>query len=229
MANNDQILENEADEQKSGSTRKSAASAKPSTRAASSVYVSKGGKKAPQKKRLFARDDKKSDKPRTKAEKRAAQEAAERREFEAQAANFKAETPEYKVWRGAFWATIVMAITLTLLSLFLIITQGPEQARIFFGIASILVALAIYIDTSKVRKARENAYREFLDELEAPKKKPAKADAQASGEAAEAPGASGSDAPEGADEQPALRASGNQPASAESVADDAEEAPGAQS
>ena len=168
-------------QEKQGTTRKSAASAKPASQAASSVYVPRNApqKKGPKSPLAKMRENaEKRNKPKTKAEKREAQEARELRQFQDEARNFVPTTQKYKRLRFLFWATISLAIAFTLYALFLIATQGPVAGRIWFGVGSILVAAAIYIDTSKVRQEREEAYKAYLDEQKSPKKKPAAATAR---------------------------------------------------
>lgn len=163
-------------EEKQGTTRKSAASAKPATQAAASVYVPRNAPKKKEPKKPFENLKtklEKNNKPKTKAEKRAAQEARELRQFQDAARDHVPNTVKYRRLRFLFWATILLAIAFTLYALLLIATQGPAEGRIWFGIGSILVAVAIYIDTSKVRQEREEDYQRILDEQKNRKKKPA--------------------------------------------------------
>ena len=163
-------------DEKQGSSRRSAASAKPATQAAASVYTPKRTAKAKEPKKPFEGLKKKlteEQKPKTKAEKRARQEALEQQAFYEGARNHVPTTAKYKRLRYLFWATILLAIAFTLYALFLIATQGPTEGRIWFGVGSLLVALAIFIDSSKVRQEREADYQRLLDEQNNKKKKPA--------------------------------------------------------
>ena len=130
------------DDKKMGKTRKSAASAKPATKAASSVHIEK---KAPKPKGRFARAQQRAQTPTGKQ--RGSNDTY-----------YQPNTPEFKKWRRIWWALIIVALAFTSLSFFL--TGGFESKSpmyVCLGIGYAALIAAIVIDVTKVRKIRRGA------------------------------------------------------------------------
>lgn len=151
-----------SDEVRKGKTRKSAASAKPATKAAASVYI-EPSKKQPQKKGFFQKlaggDQGQSGK------KQVEPQGSTRADY------FNPPTEEYKRLRRIWWAMLIVAIAFTALSFVLnsMGLQGPLPIVVLvIAYASIIAAL--YLDFVKIRKVRQK----YADEMEHSKTKAAK-------------------------------------------------------
>lgn len=147
-------------EDRTGKTRKSAASAKPKTKAAASVRM-EPTKKTPQQKKA-------EEKARRK------QEAAKQRELDAK--YYKPDTERYKKLRRAWWLCLIGAAVCTIVSF---VFQASMPVYLAFGIlmaAYLFIILAFYIDLSKIKKERR-AYQERMMALEEKERKKAKAEA----------------------------------------------------
>lgn len=154
------------EEQHAGHTRKSAASAKPKSKAGASVTVKKAAKTPEQKKA---------------AQKRARQEQkAEQRRIDR--LYYKPDTERYKKLRTGWWVCLVGAIVCTAVSWFAR-DAGMTVSTIFMVLAYALIIAAFYIDFSKIRKERQ-AYQERMLALEEKQKKEEKAAARAARAAA---------------------------------------------
>ena len=131
------------DEKKTGKTRKSAASAKPTTKAASSVRIVGGSE--PKARSRYAKAQR-----RVNAQKN--QQQAKKKDS---AAYFKPTSPEYKKWRKIWIALIIVALVATSVSFWL---AGRFESRISMYALLVLgwAALigAVVVDMTKVRKAR---------------------------------------------------------------------------
>ena len=151
----------------SGSTRKSAASAKPKAKAAASVTV-KSAKKTPQQR---------------KAEQKAAQKAARDEQRRLDRKYYNPDTDRYKFLRRLWWGCLIGAIAATAVSW---VTREIEPGWIsmaFMIIAYALIIAAFYIDFSKIRKERM-AFQDRMLKLEAEQAKAEKAAARAARQAA---------------------------------------------
>lgn len=126
-----------------GKTRKSAASAKPVTKAASSVRI-ENNKPAPSR-GLFSRSSSSS-----------ADQQKRQQEREARLKYYNPDTPEYKRWRRIWWITIVVALSLTALSFVvqIAIPDATVGSYVLLGIGYAALIFAIWIDMGKVRKMR---------------------------------------------------------------------------
>ena len=134
-------------EERKGSSRKSAASAKPVMKAASSVHIQTNEK--------------------TKAEKKADRrvERSKRRERESQFYN--PPTARYKQLRRYWWICLVAAIVLTVVS-FAGQQYLPQTfTYVTLGLAYVFIIAALYIDFSKCRKERQR----YADEVASHKTK----------------------------------------------------------
>ncbi len=125
-------------DKKTGKTRRSAASAKPATKAASSVRI-EGGKE-PKPRGRFAKAQRQAQAPRSK-------QPVDR--------NFQPDTDEFRKWRRIWWVFIIIALALTSLSFFAagwFPTRTPMYVMLAGGYAALIVA--VVIDVVKVRKIR---------------------------------------------------------------------------
>ena len=124
-----------------GQTRKSAASVKPKTKAASSVRVQPTEK--------------------TKQQKKAEQKAARAKQMELDRRYYNPPTPEYKRLRKVWWGLLIAAIVMTVLS-FAGRSFLPETVTyVTLGLAYACIIGALYVDFSKIRKVRR-AYQEEM-------------------------------------------------------------------
>lgn len=133
------------DDNRAGKTRKSAASAKPVSKAASSVHEPA---------------------PKSKKQKRA--EAREReRKLESKrglsgSAVYDVPTNDYRRWRRIWWGVIVAAVVVTAISFALMVNEATQPISNAFLIAAYaLLVVSLYIDFAKVRKLRRK-YQERL-------------------------------------------------------------------
>lgn len=146
-------------EDRQGKTRKSAASAKPKSKAASSVTV-KSAKKTPEQR---------------KAEEKAARKAAAAKQREAERKYYKPDTPRYKRLRTIWWVLLIGAIGCTTLS-FVGQSSLPQTATVVtLVLAYVFIISAFVLDFTKIKKERL-AYQERMMALE---EKNAKAEKQA--------------------------------------------------
>lgn len=141
-------------EKRSGATRKSAASAKPKSKAAASVTY--GSKKKTPKER----------KDEQKAIRR--EEAAHQRELDRK--YYKPDTERYKKLRRIWWCTLIGAAVFTALSWFLRSIEPAWIAMTCLVLAYVSIIAAFYIDFSKIRKERR-AYQTKMFALEIEQKK----------------------------------------------------------
>lgn len=160
-----------------GHTRKSAASAKPKSKAASSVYVVDPSAKP--KKGMFggksqqeqtSKSKKKALKNMTPQE-RAAQKKKSREERDAEknaefefrdaVRAFKADTPAYHKWRRVWAACMIIGLILAgiMLASNFVIPNGDPQVALVCGFAAwTFFMLGIFVDMKRVKPAKERAY-----------------------------------------------------------------------
>lgn len=136
-------------DEKRGSTRKSAASAKPVMEAGASIRTP-SNKKKPKSRYQRARNKAIAQDKNARANSR-----------EARSKYFVPDTPEYRKWRKYWWISIIVALILTTLSFAgsVIAPDNPWFTYITLGGGYIVLFIAIWIDLGKVRKLRKN-YRE---------------------------------------------------------------------
>ena len=137
-----------------GSTRKSAASAKPKSKAAASVTYS-APKKDPKEK---------------KAEIKAQRKADSERQREIDRKYSTPDTERYKKLRRIFWAAMIGAIVCVAASWLLRPVEPQWLAMACLIAAYVLIIFAFYIDFSKVRKERR-AYQTRMLAKEVEEKK----------------------------------------------------------
>lgn len=141
-------------EEHRGVTRKSAASAKPKSKAAASVVI-KSDKKSPQER---------------KAARKAERKRAQQRQRELDAKYYKPDTPRYKKLRIAWVVCIALGVVALIVS-FGFRDVLPMEAGVAVMIAAyVFIIAAFYIDFSPIKKERA-AYQERMMALEEKQKK----------------------------------------------------------
>ncbi len=135
----------QGDERK-GTTRRSAASAKPKTKAAASVHVQPTTKTPQQKK--------------AEAKARRKQERAKQNELDRK--YYNPPTKEYKNLRRAWWVVLIAAVVMVAVSWFARSWEPVWISYVTLGLSYLLIILAFYIDFSKIRKCR----RKYQAEME---------------------------------------------------------------
>lgn len=124
-----------------GQTRKSAATMKPKTKAASSVRIQPATK--------------------TKQQKKADKKTARTKQTEIDRQYYNPPTAEYKRLRKLWWGLLIGAIVMTALS-WVGRSFLPEAATyVALGVAYVCIIGALYVDFSKIRKVRR-AYQEEM-------------------------------------------------------------------
>ena len=131
-------------EDRKGATRKSAASAKPVSKAASSVRI-ESTKKTPQQKKAERKQQR-------------AKDAERDRQF------YNPPTAEYKRLRKIWWVCLILAIILTVVS-FAGNNLGMPAPIMYvtLALAYVFIIAALYIDMGKCRKARQKYADEVLN------------------------------------------------------------------
>lgn len=141
MSQRNPLNERYNDENRKGKTRKSAASAKPSSERAATVRDPAPKSKKQKKEERRQREEKRDQQLRTMA--------PDARRFE--------EQPEYKKLRRYWWICLIGAIALIAVSFLASRNEGLEFLYIPCLIAGyVLVIVAFYIDLGKIRKMRKN-------------------------------------------------------------------------
>lgn len=161
MSQRNPMNERYTSEERSGTTRKSAASAKPKTKAAASVVIQPTEKSAQQK----------------KADAKAARKKAEAEQRELDRKYYKPDTPEYKKLRRIWIVCLVGAVLATALSWFGRSIEPGWISMVALFAAYALIIAAFYIDFSKIRKERRK-YQDRMVALEEKQKKEARAAAR---------------------------------------------------
>lgn len=150
MSQRNPMNERYTTENKRGVTRKSAASAKPKSKAASTVTMGTAKK--------------------TPAERKAAQKAARKQEQQRQREldqkYYKPDTERYKKLRRTWWFALIGAVVCVCASWALRGVQPEWLAIVSLFLAYALIIFAFYIDFSKIRKERR-AYQDRMAALEA--------------------------------------------------------------
>ena len=134
-----------------GKTRKSAATAKPKAKAAASVHI-QPTTKTPQQK---------------KAERKAQQKRDRAKQAELDRKYYNPPTKEYKNLRKMWWGALILAILMVALSWIGRTWEPVWLSYVALGLAYVFIIAAFYIDFSKIRKVR----RAYQAEMEARKTK----------------------------------------------------------
>ena len=151
MSQRNPMNERYTGEERAGKTRKSAASAKPTSKAASSVRV-QSSKPAEKPKGFFSRARNEAGKDAgTRAKEKAQKQSAREERF----AYHDPDSDEYKKWRRIWWICIGGAIALTALSMYLLNSVGSQAGIATLIGGYILLGASIFIDIKKVRKIRD--------------------------------------------------------------------------
>ena len=125
-----------------GKTRKSAASAKPKSAAASSVYI--------------------KPKTKTKADKKAARRAERQKQAELERKYANPPTEEYKRLRKIWWVLLIGAIACLALSFFLRDSLGEFGFMVILVLSYVFIIAALWLEFSKMKKVRR-AYQEKME------------------------------------------------------------------
>ena len=156
MSQRNPMNERYTSEERSGKTRKSAASAKPTSKAASSVRM-QSSKSNDKPKGFFSRARNESTKDAgTRAKEKAQKRAAQEERF----AYHDPDTDEYKKWRRIWWGCIAGAIVMTALSMYLLNAMNNRAGVATLILGYIMLGLSIFIDIKKVRKIRNQHHAE---------------------------------------------------------------------
>ncbi len=156
MTQRNPLNERYKDEDRVGKTRKSAASAKPVSKAASSVH-----EPAPKSKKQ------------KRAEARERERRLESKRGLSESAMYDVPTNDYHRWRRIWWAVIVSAVVVTAISFALMINEATQPiSNVFLIAAYALLVVSLYIDFAKVRKLR----RKYQERLILDKSKAARAE-----------------------------------------------------
>ena len=152
MSQRNPLNERYTTDEHKGQTRKSAASAKPKAKAAASVRV----------------ESMQKTKQQVKAEKR----AARAKQAELDRKYYNPPTEQYKRLRRLWWTLLIVAIVMLLGSWILQRTVGSSLVSfILLGLSYVCIIVALYVELSKIRKAR----REYQAQMEAHKSKAVRA------------------------------------------------------
>lgn len=157
MSQRNPMNERYTSDKRTGTTRKSAASAKPKTKAAGTVTMGTS-KKTPQQR---------------KAEQKEARKKEQERQRELDRKYYKPDTERYKKLKRIWWVSLAGAVVCTLLSWLLREVQPTWLAFVCLFGAYALIIFAFYLDFSKIRKERRT-YQErmiALEEAEAKKER----------------------------------------------------------
>lgn len=157
MSQRNPMNERYTSDKRAGTTRKSAASAKPKTKAAGTVTMGTS-KKTPQQR---------------KAEQKEARKKEQERQRELDRKYYKPDTERYRKLKRIWWVSLAGAVVCTLLSWLLREVQPTWLAFVCLFGAYALIIFAFYLDFSKIRKERR-AYQErmiALEEAEAKKER----------------------------------------------------------
>lgn len=138
-------------DERTGKTRKSAASAKPASKAASSVRLQSQGNDKP--KGLFSRARSQASQDQAGKDKSSGTKKSQKGWV------YDVPTEEYRWWRRVWWMLIVAAIALTALSLFLM-NYEPLRNNTYLTFAPMVVGYgaliaSLFVDIKKIRKIRE--------------------------------------------------------------------------
>lgn len=134
MSTRNPMNERYTSDEKHGVTRKSAAAAKPKTKAAASVYIEPTEK--------------------TPAQKKAIRKEERRKQQELNAKYYKPDTKRYKTLKRIWWALLITAIVCTALSWFLQSSVTPALTYVMIGLAYVCIIAALILDFTKIRKER---------------------------------------------------------------------------
>ena len=136
MTQRNPMNERYSDEDRKGHTRKSAASAKPKTSAASTVTLPSTTKTPKEKKQ----------------ERRAREREAQQKDRELAVKYSRPDTPEYYKWKRLWWIGLGAAIALVLGSWLLRSIEPQWISLVILGLAYVAIIFAFWVDISKIKK-----------------------------------------------------------------------------
>ena len=162
MSQRNPMNERYTNDKRANVSRKSAASAKPKTKAAGTVTVTGSSKPAKDKKQL----------------QKEARKAEQARQREIDRKYYKPDTERYKKLRRYWILSLAAAVVCVILSWLLRPVEPEWIAMVCLFLAYGFVIFAFYIDFSKIRKERK-AYQDRMVALEAEQARQAKAEGRA--------------------------------------------------
>lgn len=130
-----------------GVARKSAASAKPKSKAASSVIV-KSAKKTPQEK---------------KAAQKAERQKQRQKQAEIDRKYYKPDTERYRFLRRIWWALLIGAVVCTVLAWFFRDREPLWLSFVFLALAYVGIIAAFTLDLRGIRKERRRYQAEMME------------------------------------------------------------------
>ena len=142
MSQRNPMNERYTTEEHHGKTRRSAASAKPKSAAASSVYI--------------------KPKTKTKQEKKAARRAERQKQAELDRKYANPPTAEYARLRKIWWVLLIGAIVCLALSFFLRDSLGEFGFMVILVLSYVFIIAALWLEFSKMKKVRR-AYQEQME------------------------------------------------------------------
>ena len=136
MTQRNPMNERYADEARKGHARKSAASAKPKTSAASTVTLP-SSTKTPKEKKM---------------ERKAREREAQEKDREMAVKYSRPDTPEYYKWKRFWWIGLGLAIALVLGSWLLRSVEPQWISLVVLGLAYVAIIFAFWVDITKIKK-----------------------------------------------------------------------------
>ena len=143
MTQRNPMNERNQNEERKGHTRKSAASAKPKSSAASTVKIDTGAK-TPREKKM---------------ERKQKEREAQEKDRQLQAKYLNPDTPEYFKWKRLWWIGLGAAVLFVLASWLLRSIQPEWISLVILGFAYVAIIFAFWVDVSKIKKITR-AWRE---------------------------------------------------------------------
>ena len=170
MTQRNPMNERYTDDERKGHTRKSAASAKPKSSAASTVTLP-SKTKTPKEKKM---------------ERRAREREAQQKDREMAVKYTKPDTPEYYKWKRLWWIGLGAAIFFVLSSWLLREIEPQWISLIILGFAYVAIIFAFWVDVSKIKKITRKWQEEQIAKEKKANKGKSKKQIEAEREAAHA-------------------------------------------
>ncbi|NPD30755.1 hypothetical protein HLV37_02530 [Eggerthellaceae bacterium zg-1084] len=148
MSQRNPLNERYQNEERTGKTRKSAASAKPTAKRAGTVRMEPP--KTPKQKRAEARERRRK---------------ADEKRFQTEKTLYNVPTPEYRRVRRTWWVVLIAAIVTTVASFALSQVEGMGAvSTALLVVAYALILAALYLDFAKARKLRREYQARVLND-----------------------------------------------------------------
>ena len=147
MTQRNPMNERNQNEERKGHTRKSAASAKPKSSAASTVKIDTGAK-TPREKKM---------------ERRQKEREAQEKDRQLQAKYLTPDTPEYFKWKRLWWIGLGVAVLFVLSSWLLRSVQPEWISLVILLLAYVAIIFAFWVDVSKIKRITREWRKEQLE------------------------------------------------------------------